>query len=123
MSHAVRRFGQPRGMALSRPVASNSPLRSCCIDPDFATVAALGMFCEGMPDQLADGTGRPGWIPVVGRLGRANYESVVERVDDNGLPVDPAGRNCSELRGSSFAMRPKTAETSSVPAQLDRRQR
>ena len=43
-----------------------------------------------------------------------------KRLADSGLGY-PC--NCSELSGSSFAMRPKTAETSSVPAQPDRRQR
>ena len=54
----LRRFGQQRGAALSRPVASNRRLQSYCIDPDFAA-AAFGMFGERMTDQLADGAGRP----------------------------------------------------------------
>ena len=39
ISHAVRRFGRQRGLVLSRPVVSNSPLQSYFVDPDFAAVA------------------------------------------------------------------------------------
>ena len=53
MGHALRRFQRERGMALSRPVAANSPLQSYFIDPGFAAVAASQMFGERMADQLA----------------------------------------------------------------------
>ena len=53
MGHALGRFQRERGLALSRPVAANSPLQSYFIDPDFAAVAASQMFGERMPDQLA----------------------------------------------------------------------
>ena len=59
MGHALRRFQQEREMILSRPVVANSPLLSCFVDPDFATVAAHQMFVESMPDQSVDGAGRP----------------------------------------------------------------
>ena len=53
MGHALGRFQRERGLALSRPVAANSPLQSYFVDPDFAAVAASQMFGERMPDQLA----------------------------------------------------------------------
>ena len=53
MGHALGRFQRERGMALSRPVAANSPLQSYFVDPEFAAVAASQMFVERMPDQLA----------------------------------------------------------------------
>ena len=53
MGHALQRFQRERGMALSRPVASNRRLQSYCIDPDFAAATAPQMFGERMPDQLA----------------------------------------------------------------------
>ena len=53
MGHALGRFQRERGMALSRPVAANSPLQSYFVDPEFAAVAASQMFGERMPDQLA----------------------------------------------------------------------
>ena len=37
----------------------NSPLQSYFVDPDFDAVAAPQMFGERMPDQTADGAGRP----------------------------------------------------------------
>ena len=58
MGHALRRFRRERGMALSRPVAANSPLQSYFIDPDFAAVAS-DLFNERMPDQLSGGSRRP----------------------------------------------------------------
>ena len=48
MGQALGRFQRERGMALSRPVAANSPLQSYFIDPDFAAVAASQMFGERM---------------------------------------------------------------------------
>ena len=48
MGHALGRFQRERGMALSRPVAANSPLQSYFIDPDFAAVATSQMFGERM---------------------------------------------------------------------------
>ena len=53
MGHALGRFQRERGLALSRPVAANSPLQSYFIDPDFAAVAASQMFGERTADQLA----------------------------------------------------------------------
>ena len=40
VGHALRRFQRERGMALSRPVAANSPLQSYFINADFAAVAS-----------------------------------------------------------------------------------
>ena len=48
MGHALGRFQRERGMALSRPVAANSPLQSYFVDPEFAAVAASQMFEERM---------------------------------------------------------------------------
>ena len=59
VSHAVRRFELQRGAALSRPVASNTLLQSYRLDPDFAAVAALGMFDERMPGGSSGGSGSP----------------------------------------------------------------
>ena len=53
LGHALGRFQRERGMALSRPVAANSPLQSYFINAEFAAVAASQMFGERMPDQLA----------------------------------------------------------------------
>ena len=52
MGHALGRFRRERGMALSRPVAANSPLQSYFINAEFAAVAS-DLFGERMPDQLA----------------------------------------------------------------------
>ena len=49
MGHALGRFQRERGMALSRPMAANSPLRSYFVDPEFAAVAS-DLFNERMPD-------------------------------------------------------------------------
>ena len=48
MGHALGRFQRERGMALSRPMAANSPLQSYFVDPDFAAVATSQMFGEKM---------------------------------------------------------------------------
>ena len=53
LGHALGRFRRERGMALSRPVAANSPLQSYFINADFAAVAASQMFGERTADQLA----------------------------------------------------------------------
>ena len=53
MGHALGRFQRERGLALSRPMAANSPLQSYFIDPDFAAAAASQMFGERTADQLA----------------------------------------------------------------------
>ena len=58
MGHVLRRFQRERGMALSRPVAANSPLQSYFVDPDFAAVAS-GLFGERTADQLSSGLRRP----------------------------------------------------------------
>ena len=58
MGHVLGRFQRERGLALSRPVAANSPLQSYFIDPDFAAVAS-DLFNERMPDQLSSGSRRP----------------------------------------------------------------
>ena len=52
------RFQRERGMALSRPMAANSPLRSYFVDPEFAAVAS-GLFGESTADQLSSGLRRP----------------------------------------------------------------
>ena len=52
MGRALGRFQRERGMALSRPMAANSPLQSYFINAEFAAVAS-GLFGERMPDQLA----------------------------------------------------------------------
>ena len=49
LGHALGRFQRERGMALSRPMAANSPLRSYFVDPEFAAVAS-DLFNESMPD-------------------------------------------------------------------------
>jgi hypothetical protein len=58
MGHALRRFQRERGMALSRPMAANSPLQSYFINAEFAAVAS-DLFGERMPDQLSSGLRRP----------------------------------------------------------------
>ena len=58
LGHALGRFQRERGMALSRPVAANSPLQSYFINAEFAAVAS-DMFGERMPDQLSSGLRRP----------------------------------------------------------------
>ena len=58
MGHALRRFQRERGMALSRPVAANSPLQSYFINADFAAVAS-DLLGERMPDQRSSGLMRP----------------------------------------------------------------
>ena len=59
MGRALARFQRKRGMALSRPVAANSPLQSYFVDADFAAVVDSQMFGDGMVHWLADGEGRP----------------------------------------------------------------
>ena len=59
MGHALRRFQRERGMALSRPVAANSPLQTYFVDPDFGAVAAPQIFGERTADQLSSGLRRP----------------------------------------------------------------
>ena len=54
----LRRFQRERGMALSRPVAANSPLQSYFINADFAA-AASDLFGERMADQRSSGLRRP----------------------------------------------------------------
>ena len=49
MGRVLGRFQRERGLALSRPMAANSPLRSYFVDPEFAAVAS-GLFNERMPD-------------------------------------------------------------------------
>ena len=44
MGHALRRFQQERGVALSRPVAANSPLQSYFVGPEFAAAATADVF-------------------------------------------------------------------------------
>ena len=58
MGHVLRRFQRERGLALSRPVAANSPLQSYFINAEFAAVAS-DLFGERMPDQLSSGLMRP----------------------------------------------------------------
>ena len=59
MGHVLGRFQRERGMALSRPVAANSPLQSYFVDLEFAAVAASQMFDERTADQLSSGLRRP----------------------------------------------------------------
>ena len=49
MGRALGRFQRERGLALPRPMAANSPLRSYFVDPEFAAVAS-DLFNESMPD-------------------------------------------------------------------------
>ena len=58
MGRVLGRFQRERGMALSRPVAANSPLQSYFINADFAAVAS-DLLGERMPDQLSSGLRRP----------------------------------------------------------------
>ena len=58
LGRVLGRFQRERGMALSRPMAANSPLRSYFVDPEFAAVAS-DLFNESMPDQLPSGLRRP----------------------------------------------------------------
>ena len=58
MGRVLGRFQRERGMALSRPVAANSPLQSYFINADFAAVAS-DLFGERMPDQLSSGLRGP----------------------------------------------------------------
>ena len=58
MGRVLQRFRRERGMALSRPVAANSPLQSYFVDPEFAAVAS-DLFGERMPDQRSSGLRRP----------------------------------------------------------------
>ena len=58
MGRVLQRFRRERGMALSRPVAANSPLQSYFINADFAAVAS-DLFGERMPDQQSGGLRRP----------------------------------------------------------------
>ena len=58
MGHVLRRCQRERGLALSRPVAANSPLQSYFMDAEFAAVAS-GLFGERTADQLSSGLRRP----------------------------------------------------------------
>ena len=58
MGRVLGRFQRERGMALSRPMAANSPLQSYFVDPDFAAVAS-GLLGERMPDQRSSGLRGP----------------------------------------------------------------
>ena len=58
MGRVLQRFRRERSMALSRPVAANSPLQSYFMDVDFAAVAS-DLFGERMPDQQSGGLRRP----------------------------------------------------------------
>ena len=49
LGRVLGRFQRERGLALSRPVAANSPLQSYFVDPEFAAVAS-DLFGERMPD-------------------------------------------------------------------------
>ena len=59
MGRVLGRFQRERGMALSRPMAANSPLQSYFVDPEFAAVAASQMFDERTADQLSSGLRGP----------------------------------------------------------------
>ena len=58
MGRVLQRFRRERGMALSRPVAANSPLQSYFMDAEFAAVAS-DLFGDRMPDQQSGGLRRP----------------------------------------------------------------
>ena len=58
MGRVLGRFQRERGMALSRPMAANSPLQSYFINADFAVVAS-DLLGERMPEQLSGGLRRP----------------------------------------------------------------
>ena len=58
MGRVLGRFQRERGLALSRPVAANSPLQSYFINADFAAVAS-DLFGERMPGQRSSGLMRP----------------------------------------------------------------
>ena len=58
MGRVLGRFQRERGMALSRPVAANSPLQSYFINADFAAVAS-DLLGERTADQLPSGLMRP----------------------------------------------------------------
>ena len=58
MGRVLGRFQRERGMALSRPMAANSPLQRYFVDPDFAAVAS-GLLGERMPDQRSSGLRGP----------------------------------------------------------------
>ena len=58
MGRGLGRFQRERGMALSRPVAANSPLQSYFVNAEFAAVAS-DLFGERMPDQPSGGLRRP----------------------------------------------------------------
>ena len=58
MGRVLQRFRRERGMALSRPMAANSPLQSYFMDADFAAVAS-DLFGERMPDRQSGGLRRP----------------------------------------------------------------
>ena len=49
LGRVLGRFQRERGLALSRPMAANSPLQSYFVDPEFAAVAS-DLFNERMPD-------------------------------------------------------------------------
>ena len=49
LGRVLGRFQRERGLALSRPMAANSPLQSYFVDPEFAAVAS-DLFGERMPD-------------------------------------------------------------------------
>ena len=58
LGRVLGRFQRERGMALSRPVAANSPLQSYFINADFAAVAS-DLLGERTADQLPSGLRRP----------------------------------------------------------------
>ena len=58
LGRVLGRFQREGGMALSRPVAANSPLQSYFINADFAAVAS-DLLGERMPDQRSSGLMRP----------------------------------------------------------------
>ena len=80
------RFQRERGMALSRPMAANSPLRSYFIDPEFArwrpvcSTRGCRTSCQWLAAPLKNACHRA--------PGRANRASVVEHAADNDAPID-----------------------------------
>ena len=87
MGRVLRRFQRERGMALSRPMAANSPLQSYFVDPDFARGGVRSV-------QRDDAGPVVQWLaaPLTNAChrapGRTNRAWVVEHADDNDAPID-----------------------------------
>ena len=90
MGHALGRFQRERGMALSRPMAANSPLQSYFINADFA--AWWRPICSGRGCRTSCPVAWGALDECVSlALGRMNCASVVEHAAADCRPVDCAG--------------------------------